>query len=485
MANSYVTYTGNGATVQYNVTFAFLSRSHVAAYLDGVETSAFTWISDSLIQFNAAPGNGVAIKIARETPTTPLTDFVDGSTLTEDDLDNALLQSLYVAEEAADRSNDALNLNTAGTMWDAESKIIDNVAEPTATDHAATKNYVDTVAAAFAAGVMPDNSVTNAKLADMAQTTLKGRAVGAGTGDPTDLTPAQGRLVLGLVAALDSFWTAVSVAAGRVALGFNATLDALWTAVDAAAARTALALGALATKSTVATADIDNDAVTYAKVQNVSAADKLLGRGNGGGAGDVQEITLGTNLSMSGTTLNAAGGTMGLTLIQAQNPSGAAQVDFTTGLDSTYDSYLLVGRILPATDDVDLWLRTDADGGASFDAAANDYSFAYRAIAASAGEATANTLTEIRLGGTAAASNSISNAAEGGCTFWCQFTLGSASQFPTFNVKSGWTISADTRAGSLQGWGTRNSAAAINAIRVLAESGNITGHIALFGVRKS
>lgn len=58
----------------------------------------------------------------------------------------------------------------------------------------------------------------------------------------------------------------------------------------------------------VDTADINNDQVTYAKMQNVSAADRLLGRGNGGGAGDTQEITLGTNLSLSGTTLNASGG---------------------------------------------------------------------------------------------------------------------------------------------------------------------------------
>jgi hypothetical protein len=528
MANSYVTYTGNGATVQYNLTFPFISRTHVAAYLDGVETTDFTWISDTLIEFDVAPGNGVAIKIARETPTEPIVDFVNGSTLTEDDLDNSLLQSLYVAEEAADRSNDALNLNTAGTMWDAESKIIDNVTTPTADDHAATKGYVDdqddateaavaasasaaaasavaadasadAAAASAAAALTSENNAETAEInaelaetnaeaaqaaAEAAQAAAEAAAASAGVADHlADTVDAHDASAISNV-------PAGNIAATDVQAAIN-ELDTEKQPLDA----DLTALAALSTTGVLAR----TGAATYAPrtITEGTGINVTNGDGVSGNPTIAAEIAsqaeaeAGASATVLMTpervaqAIAALGGGGGLTLIQAQTPSGAASVDFTTGLDSTYDSYLLVGRIVPATDDVDLWLRSDANGGASFDATANDYSFAYRAVAASAGEATANTLTEIRLGGTAAASNSISNAAEGGCTFWCHFTLGSASQMPNFNVKSGWTIAADLRPGTLQGWGTRNSAATINAIQVLAESGNISGHIALYGIQKS
>lgn len=43
---------------------------------------------------------------------------------------------------------------------------------------------------------VPNDSVTNAILANMAQATIKGRASGAGTGDPTDLSATQVRTIL-------------------------------------------------------------------------------------------------------------------------------------------------------------------------------------------------------------------------------------------------------------------------------------------------
>lgn len=97
--------------------------------------------------------------------------------------------------------------------------------------------------------------------------------------------------------------------------------------------------GDITVSSSGAVWTVDNDAITYAKMQNVSAASKLLGRGSAAGAGDVQELTLGTNLSMSGTTLNASsgiGGTTGSTdnaIIRADGTGGSTVQSSLTSID--------------------------------------------------------------------------------------------------------------------------------------------------------
>jgi hypothetical protein len=75
-------------------------------------------------------------------------------------------------------------------------------------------------------------------------------------------------------------------------------------------------------------------AITYAKIQDVSAISKLLGRGSAAGAGDVEEITLGTGLTMVGTTINATAGAGNMQ--QGSDASEADHVFVSAGADKTH-----------------------------------------------------------------------------------------------------------------------------------------------------
>lgn len=92
-------------------------------------------------------------------------------------------------------------------------------------------------------------------------------------------------------------FTAFSVANALIAA------NNLGDLVDVAAARTNLGLGSLATKSTVATADVTDDAITFAKMQGITD-NRLLGRA-AGSDGDMQHITVGSGLSLSAGTLSS------------------------------------------------------------------------------------------------------------------------------------------------------------------------------------
>jgi parallel beta-helix repeat protein len=69
--------------------------------------------------------------------------------------------------------------------------------------------------------VIPNDQVSNAKLANMADSTIKGRAAGAGSGDPTDLTAAQVLTILGVSSSLHVFTSFTANTAG----GADTTLD--------------------------------------------------------------------------------------------------------------------------------------------------------------------------------------------------------------------------------------------------------------------
>lgn len=111
MAFAKVTYTGNGVTTNFTVTFPYLVQDHVKVYVDGVLktlTTDYTWSNSTTIQFNVAPANATAITIQRSSnQAARLVDYQDGSTLTEALMDADALQNFYVAQESFDKADDA------------------------------------------------------------------------------------------------------------------------------------------------------------------------------------------------------------------------------------------------------------------------------------------------------------------------------------------------------------------------------------------
>jgi hypothetical protein len=156
---SYVQYTSTAGQVNYNISTidGWLSPSFLKVKIDGNTQQSSAYSLQTIngvptIVLNAAPTTGSIVRIYRETPSTTsgfqsgVVDFQDASVLTAQDLDNAVVGLLHIAQEGADTGSGALGPTLDGTAWDADSKKITAVAAPSDPGDAVTKNYVDTLA---------------------------------------------------------------------------------------------------------------------------------------------------------------------------------------------------------------------------------------------------------------------------------------------------------------------------------------------------
>ena len=134
----------DGSTNQFDVTFAYINKTHVIVKVDGTATTAFTWLTDTRIQITSMPASGSDVIITRESsPATRLVDYQTGSILSESVLDTDSLQAFYLAQEANDVKELVINVSDATNQWDGTSKRITNVANPTSAQDAVTKNYME------------------------------------------------------------------------------------------------------------------------------------------------------------------------------------------------------------------------------------------------------------------------------------------------------------------------------------------------------
>ena len=142
MANSYIEYTADGSTTTFSIPFAYTQQADVAVFVGGTSTS-FTFLSSSTISLSTAPTSGVIVRIARTTAiTTRAVDFSNGAILTESDLDNSNIQVFQAAQEAIDTANASVFKDSDG-KFNAQSRVIKNVADPVSAQDAVTKSWAE------------------------------------------------------------------------------------------------------------------------------------------------------------------------------------------------------------------------------------------------------------------------------------------------------------------------------------------------------
>jgi hypothetical protein len=148
MATTYVDYTATASQTDFAFNFEYLEDEHVIVEINGTAqlSSAFSIVTSPAkkVVLNVGATAGDVVRVRRKSqPDTNLVDFVNGSVLTESELDRAYLHNRYLNEEIAELNDSSLQIEAGGTDWDARTKKIKNLATPTLTTDATTKDYVD------------------------------------------------------------------------------------------------------------------------------------------------------------------------------------------------------------------------------------------------------------------------------------------------------------------------------------------------------
>ena len=129
MSYSIDTFTGDGSTTVFTLSFEFLSRDHVEVTRiasSGAETDLsvitsgnpgadqYVWQSDDKIKVGTAPASDQKLRVKRVTPEdAQVVEWQDGSYIIATDLNDDSLQALYLIQELTD-AVDALESGTGG-----------------------------------------------------------------------------------------------------------------------------------------------------------------------------------------------------------------------------------------------------------------------------------------------------------------------------------------------------------------------------------
>lgn len=184
----------------------------------------------------------------------------------------------------------------------------------------------------------------------------------------------------------------------------------------------------------------------------------------------------------------AGGGAPGLVLLSSVSVTSTSvtSVDFTSGIDSTYDEYVLeLVNVTGTGTNFAVFLRTSSDGGVSFDAGASDYAHASLRLRSDIGifaadNSSADTKVQLIVQDL---NNTASNGGMNGTVR--MFGLSSAVRWKNFTFQSSGIQAGSANLYSQTGSGIRFSTSAVNAVRIIPSGGSWAyGLFKLYGLRK-
>jgi hypothetical protein len=139
----------------------YLDKSYIHVYLDGVETTGYTWTSSTNIRLNSALAASTTVLLIRKTEREYLyIEFASGSPFIEVNVDSQNTQFLHLAQELVE------GRAIPGFYGDISMNgyRITSVGDPTNPQDAATKNYVDAGDAQL--GLRIDSEIAARRAAD-------------------------------------------------------------------------------------------------------------------------------------------------------------------------------------------------------------------------------------------------------------------------------------------------------------------------------
>lgn len=167
-----------------------------------------------------------------------------------------------------------------------------------------------------------------------------------------------------------------------------------------------------------------------------------------------------------------------------QTASNSATIDFTTGIDDTFEEYEVhFIDVVPATDNVMLRLRVSTDGGSNWAAGATDYGYIRQASRIAVTAWTASSAISADHAQVVDRVGNASNETLNGSIR--AHNLRSTARYKMFTHNTThWNSNAEIEI--MVGGSVYKSTTAVNGLRLYMSSGNITsGTFRLYGVRRS